>query len=292
MRVPRNDGALRSAQEATNSNRIGLRTVMLLLPPLIGALFVSVFWSPNGEPWDAASLFHPMGTDEFGRDVLATVIAAAGLSLLKGLAITAMTLLSAVAVAELITLRRSAAFSVSVRLSASIIESIPIVLWVLILIIAMPGPRLVVTGAAFCLVVLPIAAYLLAGEFFRLRSTAYVEAAYQLGAGEIRVLLKYMLPNATAVVVPFAIQTLGAAIAVDGAIGVIGLGNRSDLDLGIFLLRGKENFFLHPQILLISITAYGFLYGYIVWAGTTLVRLTESAAEDPGEQLPPTLAAP
>lgn len=252
----------------------------LLLPPLVGFTLFYLFSGEPGDPWAPPGFSHPLGTDEFARDVLATALAATGLSLLKGIAMTAATLVIAIVCAELATLRSSSAFSVVVRASASIIESVPVVLWVLIVLIVVTGPRLVVVGVAFTFVLLPSATHLLSGEFLRLREALYVEAAYLLGASELRVLARYILPNATAVLLPFAVQVLGTAIAVDGAIGVIGLGNRSDLDLGIFLLRGKESFFLHPQILGVALLMYALVYGYLVWAGALLSQRMERSATD------------
>ena len=257
---------------------------VLTLPPCVGAVLFYAFWSAPGAQWVPASAVHPLGTDEFGRDLLAAVFAAAGLSLLKGLAITAAALAASIAATELVTLRPRSGLAAAVRLSANIVESVPVVLWIFIVVIVIPGPRFLVVALAFCLVVLPIATQLLSGEFFRLRATPYVEAAYHLGAGEARVLARYILPNAAAVIVPFGVQILGAAIAVDGAIGVIGLGSRSDLDLGIFLLRGKENFFLHPQVLIVAVIAYGLLYAYLMWAGAACAQIWQRSTDGPLEE--------
>ena len=250
------------------------------MPPCVGAVLLYAFWSAPGAQWALPALAHPLGTDEFGRDLLATLLAAVGLSLLKGLAITSAALVVSIAAAELVTLRHRSGLAAAARIAANVVESVPVVLWIFIVVIAVPGPRFLVVALAFCLVVLPIATQLLSGEFFRLRAAPYVEAAYHLGTGEIRVLARYILPNAAAVIVPFGLQVLGAAIAVDGAIGVIGLGSRSDLDLGIFLLRGKENFFLHPQVLIASVIAYGLLYAYLMWIGATFSRVAGRTAVD------------
>ena len=41
-------------------------------------------------------------------------------------------------------------------------------------------------------------ARLVRGEFLKLRQTNYVEAAWALGSGDRRIILKHMLPNALA----------------------------------------------------------------------------------------------
>ena len=243
--------------------------------PLVLALLALLCAGSLAPPWSSPTLANPLGTDEFGRDVLSTAIIAAGLSLSKGLAMTGTTLVLGILAAECVTLARSAVLSEAIRLLARVIESIPVVLWVLIVVIVLKEHRSIVAGIAFTLVVLPSAITLVAGELLRLRHIPFVEAAYLLGVRESRVLLRYILPNATAVLLPFAVQILGGAVAVDGAIGVIGLGSRLDQDLGVFLIRGKENFLLHPQILIIAIAMYAAIYLHLLTLSQFWVRRGE-----------------
>lgn len=240
------------------------RLFLALAPVLICAGLSILFWDTGAGEWLSPTASHPLGTDEFGRDILASVIVAAGFSLAKGLGITVVAVTFAVFISEIVTVGGRRRFAGAARLAASVIESVPVVLWVMIVLIVIREPRLIVVMAAFALAVLPSAVNILSGELLRLRGLPFVEAAYSLGVGELRVLGRYLLPNAVAVLLPYALQVLGAAIAVDGAIGVIGLGNRSDLDLGIFLLRGKENFVLHPQVLLAALAMYALIYGFLV----------------------------
>lgn len=250
------------------------RSYRILLPPGVGLLLYLLFSGDQTDAWLTSSLAHPLGTDEFGRDILATLLMSSGLSMAKGLFLTIPCLAIAVMLAELITLRALPVVAHLVRWSAGVVESVPVVLWVVIVLIVVKEPRLLVTASAFALAVLPSAVHILSGEFLRLRQELYVEAAYLLGVGEPRILARYLLPNATAVLLPFSLQVLGAAIAVDGAIGVIGLGSRVDLDLGVFLLRGKESFLLHPQLLLAALATYAGLYAYLIWVGNRIRALT------------------
>lgn len=236
----------------------------LLGVPLILAIIAVLCAGSLEKPWSSPTLANPLGTDEFGRDVLSTAIVAAGFSLLKGLVMTGTTLILGLLAAEFATLARSAVLSGAIRMLARVIESIPVVFWVLVVVIVLREYRSIVAIVAFTLVVLPSAITIIAGELLRLRHVPFVEAAYLLGVPEPRVLFRHILPGASAVLLPFAVQILGGAIAVDGAIGVIGLGSRLDQDLGVFLIRGKENFQLHPQILLVAIAMYATVYLYLL----------------------------
>lgn len=249
--------------------------IAALIPILALFLLYVGFAGASGAQWLPPGIQHPLGTDEFGRDILSTTLAATVYSLVKGLIMTGITMILALFLAEIITLSSSKFIAFILQLFANIIESVPAVLWVMIVIIVIPSPRFAVVTLAFTLVSLPFALNISSGEFLRLRSQPFVESAYLLGLSEPHILIRYLLPNMVEVMLPYTIQLLGIAIAIDGAIGVIGMGNRSDLDLGIFLLRGKEHFILHPQVLLASLAMYGVMYGYLVWSSGLVKRISD-----------------
>lgn len=245
--------------------------------PLLLAMLALMCANSSEQPWSSPTLANPLGTDEFGRSVLSTAIVAAGLSFSKGLAMVSTIIFLGLLAAEFVTLVRSTILSDAIRLLARVIESIPVFLWVLIVVITLKEHRSIVAGVAFTLIVLPSAITIISGELLRLRHAPFIEAAYLLGVPESRVLFRYILPNALAILLPFSVQILGGAIAVDGAIGVIGLGSRMDQDLGVFLIRGKENFMLHPQILLVAMAMYAAIYLYLLKLSRFWVRKNEGA---------------
>jgi ABC-type dipeptide/oligopeptide/nickel transport system permease subunit len=253
------------------------RSAALLLVPLLLAAAAGLFALGASETWSVPSILDPLGTDEFGRDLLATAIVATGLSFAKGAALTMLVLCVGLLIAEGMTLARSEAASVAVTVVARILESVPTVLWVVVIVVLLKEQRVIVAAVAFVTIVAPSAATLMAGELQRLRRLPFIESAYLMGVSEGRILLRHVLPHAGPILLPFAIQVLGGAIAIDGAIGVLGLGSRSDLDLGVFLVRGKENFPLHPQVLWIGILMYGAVYAYLF----ALARVTGDRAATP-----------
>ena len=216
--------------------------------------------SSSHAAWDAITPSAPLGYDEFSRNLLLTLVAAVLLSLLKAVVITAVVLIPALILGQAITLSAHRKLSFGLKLLVDSIEAIPPVLWVLAIFAALREPRLLLVGLAFSLITLPTAIALTVGEIERLRGEPFVEIAYSLGLSEWKIATRHLLPTATAILMPFAFQVIGAALAVDGAVGIIGLGNRTDLDLGVFLLRGKENFYLHPVVLCATIVAYLLIY--------------------------------
>ena len=67
-------------------------------------------------------------------------------------------------------------------------------------------------------------ARLLRGEFLKLRRTDYVEAAWALGSGDRRIILKHMLPNALAPVLVSATFGVAGAILVESSLSFLGFG--------------------------------------------------------------------
>ena len=90
-----------AAELSRERRRLNPAVLRLLSPPLIGSILLWTFWVAPGDQWVPPNFDHPFGTDEFGRDLLATALAATGLSLLKGIVITAGALVASIVAAEL-----------------------------------------------------------------------------------------------------------------------------------------------------------------------------------------------
>ena len=200
-------------------------------------------------------------------------------SLAKGLTITLVIGMLASLLGYLVARGARDTLRMSLRAACAVVESVPLVLWVLIIVVSVKGPRVWVTLVAFGVLVLPTVTQILLGEFMRLKAAPFVEAAYLLGLSETRVYGTYLLPAAFPVLAPVFIQVLGSAIAIDGAIGVLGLGSRSDIDLGVFLLRGKEQFVTRPGLLASALIAYGAIYLYLQWVARGIGSSTAQDSE-------------
>ena len=223
------------------------------------------------QPW--------MSADEFGRNTWGVLASAVLFSFGKGVVITSSIALVASLLAYLASRDEHPRALLALRGLCAIVESVPLVLWIVIVVVSVPGPRLLVTLAAFGVLTLPAVTQILVGEFRRLRTAPFVESAYVLGVREIRIFSHYILPAVLPVLVPLLIQILGSAIAIDGAIGVFGLGNRSDTDLGVLLLRGKEQFIIRPDYMVSALGAYAALYLYLIWLSSGLLASGQTRSQ-------------
>jgi ABC-type dipeptide/oligopeptide/nickel transport system permease subunit len=105
------------------------------------------------------------------------------------------------------------------------------------LVLTLPGLAVLLTAAAFLgngkpeTVALILAllfwtglARVVRGSFLSLREKEYVEAAKAAGSGDLRIMLRHMLPNAVGVIVVNATLIVGLAILTEAALSFLGFG--------------------------------------------------------------------
>ena len=211
----------------------------LLFIPLLLLLAAGFLEAPaHQDTWSPASWQHPLGTDEFGRDLLRVLLISTGRSTLFGALLSAMAVTLATLTAAATTLQAFPPVAAAIRLVTQAVESVPIFLWVLAAFASYRTHSTTIIPIAFLLAVLPISTHVLRGEFERLSREPYMDAAKLSGVSLLRLFTAYYLPNAQAVLVPLGIQLFGIAISIRGAIRVLGFSTRADCDLGILLRRG------------------------------------------------------
>ncbi len=233
-----------------------------LLPMALLLGFALVPVSPTVEPWNAAGL---LGSDEFGRDQLLVMLSATGRSMATGILLAGATIFLSLSLSFLLVFRKSRILAGVQMSMTQVLESVPAMIWVLAAFSASGGSSPIITGVTFVVAMMPFAVTIISGEFSRLAGLPYMEAARLLGVPAYRQLRRHLLPNCRGVLGPLFIQIVGLAIAIQGAIGLLGFANRTDLDLGILLLRGKENVAAHPELLLSTLASLALLYLYLNW---------------------------
>lgn len=165
---------------------------------------------------------HPLGTDQYARDVLSRLLYGARISLTigfvaVGIAVTIGTLLGAIA-----GYLGGWVDSVIMRFVDMVISFPRLVL--LITVIALFQPSIFLIIAVLGLTLWPGTARIVRGEVLSLREREFIEAVEALGYSRRRIILRHLIPNALGPVIVAATLGIGNTIVLEAGLSFLGLG--------------------------------------------------------------------
>jgi len=186
--------------------------------PIVGILGATL--KPPGAVVNGA--FHPLGTDQLGRDLLARILAGTRTSLSIVLVAGLISAVIGTALGLVAGYFRGVIDTVVMRL-VDIQLSIPFILLIL-LIVSVVGPSignliivLGVTGWA-------IFARVARARTLEVRELEYIEAARALGLPAWRIIACHVLPNALAPQIILLTLDLPRLVVLEASVGFLGLG--------------------------------------------------------------------
>ena len=225
----------------------GIAVGLLALATLISLLYMP--YDPNRmnvqQRLQPPSAQHWFGTDEFGRDLFSRILAGGRVSLLVGL------VSASIAAAGGILIGASAGYygrwldEIAMRLM-DVLMALPGIVMAL-LIISIRGPGLANTGLALGIMGIPSFARIVRGGFLQTREAEYVQAAVAIGASDLRIIFRHILPNQlTPIIVAFSIN-LATAILGEAGLSYLGLGIQPpDPSWGRMLQEGQQYIYSAP----------------------------------------------
>ena len=176
-------------------------------------------------PFQSPNVGHWLGTDQLGRDILSRVIYGSQVSLQVGLIAVSLSLLVGVTLGLLAGYWSNTWLEQLIMRLMDALLAFPALLLALALVAAL-GASLQNVIIAVSVVGVPAYARLTRGQVLSVKEREYIEAARTLGASDVRIILRHILPN---VVAPLIIQsTLGIALAIlaEAGLSFLGLGVR------------------------------------------------------------------
>jgi len=195
----------------------------------------------------APNLQHPFGSDVLGRDVLSRV--------LYGLRTSLLVALSAVSVATVIAVPFGlAAGYFGGRVDTAISRTLDMILvlpamLLAITFIAILGPGSAVAALAIAVIYLPILARVMRSSTLVITRNEYVLGARARGAGNLRVLVHHVAPNALGPVIVQASVLSAFALQLEAGLSFLGLGTQPPTpSLGGMLADGRDVLIQAPWV--------------------------------------------
>jgi peptide/nickel transport system permease protein len=168
------------------------------------------------------SAAHPLGTDQFGRDVLARLVWGARLSVGIGALAVALALVVGVPIGALSGYAGGAIDNVLMRCMDALL-AFPALLLALGLV-AIMGPGSISTTLAIGIVYTPGVARLTRGVVLAERPQEYVQAAHALGQRDRWVLLRHIMPNCVSALLVQASVNFANAMVIEAGLSFLGIG--------------------------------------------------------------------
>ncbi|MFE7236163.1 ABC transporter permease [Streptomyces sp. NPDC057596] len=211
--------------------------VALTAPLTVGADVQSVTDAP-GRPLESPSARFPLGTDQFGRNLLGLLIWGSRVSLLVGL--LAAVLSVAIGAVIGITAGHFRAWYATVMMR---ITDWFLVMPTLVLAIALATVMSRSLGTiilAIGVTTWPTTARLVRAQTLAVESRPYIERAKALGGGHWHVMSRHVLPNVMPLVLAQTTLIISSAILAEATLAFLGLGDPTVVSWGGLLQDARE----------------------------------------------------
>jgi peptide/nickel transport system permease protein len=197
------------------------------------AIFAAGLLAPViGNGWDiidlkhikaAPSVAHPFGTDSIGRDLLKRTIYGIRTTELIALAGAALATFVGVILGALAGYFGGWLDAIVMRL-ADLVTAYPAVIFTLAAIVYLTPVYPHTMIFVFAAFLWALVARVVRAESVRLREQEFVEAARALGASDLRILTRHLLPNAAGQIVVAATSLVGLIVLIDATVEFFGYG--------------------------------------------------------------------
>ena len=224
---------IRALQRFITTKRLGSFGLFIVLATAIMAIGAPIF--STTDPWDvsrraillAPDASHWFGTDRLGRDLFSRVAYGSRISIYVGV----VSMLSAGAIGSLIGVTSAyfgGYFDLIVQRFIDATAAFPTLLLALALMAAF-GSSLNNILLSLTIVFTPRVARVVRSVSLSIKEMPYVESARAIGASDLRIMLRHLLPNTFASLIVVATSLIGSAVLIEASLSFLGVGLPADV---------------------------------------------------------------
>ena len=255
--TPQPDSAMQPVLRMIRLPQFGIAPKLALVA-LIVILLVTLFapWIAPHDPLKMDPLVrlkgpiegHPLGTDNFGRDILSRVLIGGRLSLMIGVATAIVSILLGLVIGMVAGFFRTADAVIMRMMDA--LMAIPSIL-LAIALVALNGPSVGSVVAAITIPEIPRVVRLVRAVVLSAREEPYVEAAIALGSSMPKILFRHLVPNTLAPLIVQGTYILASAILTEAILSFLGAGVSTETPTwGNIMAEGRMFFRIKPELIL------------------------------------------
>jgi peptide/nickel transport system permease protein len=228
---------------------------------IVGALAFSAVFAPWLAPHDPTlnDLAHalrpprspgfPLGTDNLGRDVLSRVIWGSRISLTVGVVVQIMAIFLGTLLGLLAGFYRGRADD-AVSAITNVMFALPRLLFAMAIVAAL-GPSIVNLFIALGMVGWPAICRLVRAETLSLCGKDFVEGARAVGATDLRIITRHILPNALSPIIVLGTLGMAHTILAEASLSFLGFGVQPPMaSWGSMMSRGQAYIWHAPWLML------------------------------------------
>ena len=225
----------------------GFAAGLALTVAILGTAVCSLVYTPQdplrmelAARLEGPSWIHPMGTDQYGRDLLSRVMRGAIASLAVGAVAVAIGMSVGVVLGAAGGWVGGWLDEAAMRVTDAV-YGFPAVLSAL-LVTSVFGPGVLISMVAVGIAYVPVFARLTRASVLSLRAQDFVAAAEALGARDGAILWRHVLPNTVSPLIVQATISFPLAILAEAALSYLGLGTQPPHPSWGLMLREAQNF--------------------------------------------------
>ena len=234
--------ARRHATMVTGAVLLGLVVLAGVLAPALSAYdpLKPSFSQRLAPPWGfGGTAAHILGTDNLGRDILARLLYGARVSLLLAASAVVIAGVFGVVVGLIASWGGERTDAVVMRV-ADIQLAFPVIM-LAIAIVAVVGTNPIALVGVLALSGWVLYARTVRAHVLTIRRLEYIEAAHTLGASDLRIVLRHVLPNTVAPILVIGSSQFATMVLLESGLSFLGMGVQAPRpSWGLMLAEGRD----------------------------------------------------